>query len=259
MNAEDHRHRFGGIARLYGEEGYQRILRGSAMVIGVGGVGSWTAEALARSGIGHLILVDMDDICVTNTNRQVHAHDGNFGKPKIVALGERLRSIHPGIRLEERFDFITADNVSEHLTDPTQVVVDAIDSVKPKAALIAHCRRRRIPLVTVGGAGGQRDPTRIKVDDLARTVQDPLLASVRRRLRTDYGFPGDGKGKFGITAVYSTEPLKSPSVCENDAPTATRLDCSGGLGASTCVTASFGMVAAARALDMLLKPVEATA
>jgi tRNA A37 threonylcarbamoyladenosine dehydratase len=253
MTADDHRHRFGGIARLYGEAGYQCLREASAMVIGIGGVGSWSAEALARSGIGHLVLIDMDDICVTNTNRQVQAHEGNYGKAKVTALGERLRSIHPGLTIEERFDFITADNLERHLDRPSAVIIDAIDSVKPKAALLAHCRRHRQPVVTVGGAGGQRDPTRITVDDLSRTEQDPLLASVRRRLRSEYGFPREGKGKFGIAAVYSTEPVRAPDRCETDGPSATRLDCSGGLGASMCVTASFGMAAAARAIDLLLK------
>lgn len=253
MTADDHRHRFGGIARLYGEAGYQCLRQATFVVIGIGGVGSWTAEALARSGIARLVLIDMDDICVTNTNRQVHAHAGNYGKPKVSAMAERLRSIHPGLDVDERFDFITADNLECHLDTPSAVIIDAIDSVKPKTALLAHCRRRGLPVVTVGGAGGQRDPTRITIDDLSRTVQDPLLASVRRRLRSEYGFPREGKGKFGIAAVYSTEPVRAPDVCETSAPSGTRLDCSGGLGASMCVTGSFGLFAAARAIDLLLK------
>lgn len=254
----DYLARFNGIARLYGNEVLQQFQRSRVCVIGIGGVGSWAAEALARSGVGHLILIDMDDICVTNTNRQIHALQGNYGKTKIDAMQERLLAINPDIIVDSRFDFLTPDNLLKHLTPDIDVIIDAIDSVKPKMALINHCRRNKRKAITVGGAGGQIDPTRVQVCDLSKTEQDPLLAKVRRQLRTDYGFPKEGKGKFNIEAVYSSEPVKFPTpsatACATDSqPSAMRLDCSGGLGASTCVTATFGMIAASRALLMLSK------
>lgn len=252
--SEQYLARFSGVARLYGFETLQRFQHSRICVIGIGGVGSWVAEALARSGIGHLVLIDMDDICVTNTNRQIHALQGNYGQTKIEAMHQRLLSINPEIRVDARFDFITPDNIVTHITGDIDVVIDAIDSVKPKAALLNHCRRAKQKVVTVGGAGGQIDPTQIQVCDLSKTSQDPLLASVRRRLRSMYGFPKEGKGKFGIESIFSTEPVKFPTVCDTSTqPSATRLDCSGGLGASTCVTATFGLFAASRALLMLSK------
>lgn len=248
--------RFNGVARLYGNEALQRFAQSRVCVIGIGGVGSWAAEALARSGVGHIILIDMDDVCVTNTNRQIHALQGNYGKPKIEAMQHRLLSINPELVVEARFDFLSVDNLLQHITPEIDVIIDAIDSMKPKMALMNFCRRNKRKVITVGGAGGQIDPTRIAVSDLSTTEQDPLLAKLRRELRTHCGFPKVGKGKFGIEAVYSDEPVKFPTVCATEGqPSAVKLDCSGGLGASTCVTATFGMVAASRALLMLSKTV----
>lgn len=250
----DYAARFNGIARLYGEHALRRFQQSCVCVIGIGGVGSWAAEALARSGIGRIILIDMDDICVTNTNRQIHALQGNYGKTKIEAMQQRLLAINPDIIIDARFDFLTPDNLLQHMTPDIDVIIDAIDSVKPKMALINYCRRNKRKAITVGGAGGQLDPTRIAVSDLSTTEQDPLLAKVRRELRTHYGFPKVGKGKFGIEAVFSDEPVKFPAACASDGQSsAIRLDCSGGLGASTCVTATFGMVAASRALLAISK------
>lgn len=254
----DYLARFNGIARLYGEAGLLRFRRSKVCVIGIGGVGSWAAEALARSGVGHLILIDMDDVCVTNTNRQIHALQGNYGKTKIDAMKQRLLAINPELVVEARFDFLTPDNLLEHITPDIDVIIDAIDSIKPKMALMNYCRRNKRKAITVGGAGGQIDPSRISVSDLSTTEQDPLLAKLRRELRTHYGFPKVGKGKFGIEAVYSDEPVKFPVTCATDGqPSPVKLDCSGGLGASTCVTATFGMVAASRALLVLSKLAQA--
>lgn len=252
--SEEYLARFNGVARLYGNEALQRFAQSRVCVIGIGGVGSWAAEALARSGVGHIILIDMDDVCVTNTNRQIHALQGNYGKPKIEAMQQRLLSINPELVVEARFDFLSVDNLLHHITPEIDVIIDAIDSMKPKMALMNYCRRNKRKVITVGGAGGQIDPTRIAVSDLSTTEQDPLLAKLRRELRTHCGFPKVGKGKFGIEAVFSDEPVKFPTVCATEGqPSAVKLDCSGGLGASTCVTASFGMVAASRALLMLSK------
>lgn len=256
----DYLARFNGVARLYGEAGLRRFHRSKVCVIGIGGVGSWAAEALARSGVGHIILIDMDDVCVTNTNRQIHALQGSYGKPKIDAMKQRLLAINPELIVEARFDFLTPDNLVKHITPDIEVIIDAIDSMKPKMALMNYCRRNKRKAITVGGAGGQIDPTRIAVSDLSTTEQDPLLAKLRRELRTHCGFPKVGKGKFGIEAVYSDEPVKFPTACATDGqPSPVRLDCSGGLGASTCVTATFGMVAASRALLMLSKLAHAEA
>ncbi|MFB9885212.1 tRNA cyclic N6-threonylcarbamoyladenosine(37) synthase TcdA [Balneatrix alpica] len=249
--------RFGGIARLYGQQALARFATAHVCVVGIGGVGSWVAEALARSGIGQLTLVDMDDICVSNVNRQIHALDGQIGLQKIDAMAARIKAINPECQVQLIDDFISPDNLDEYLSQGFDYLVDAIDSVKAKAALLAYCKRHKIKVVTTGGAGGQLDPTQIQVTDLSKTIQDPLAARVRTLLRKDYGFPKAGK-KFGIECVFSTEQLRYPqadgSVCaqkpsDQDGPV--RLDCASGFGATTVVTATFGLVAASRVLNKL--------
>ncbi len=249
--------RFGGIARLYGTAALERFRRAHVCVIGIGGVGTWVVEALARSGIGQLTLIDLDDICVSNTNRQLPAMSGLFGQMKVAAMKERVLAINPECVVNTIEDFVAEDNLEAMLGQGYDYVVDAIDSVKTKAAIIHWCRRRKIPLMVTGGAGGQTDPTQIKIDDLSRTTQDPLAAKVRNILRKDYGFPKPGK-KFGVDCVYSTEALVYPqadgSVCgtkpeAGESPV--RLDCEGGFGAVTPVTGTFGFVAASRVLRKL--------
>ncbi|MBM3114508.1 tRNA cyclic N6-threonylcarbamoyladenosine(37) synthase TcdA [Jeongeupia naejangsanensis] len=249
--------RFGGIARLYGAAALARFRSAHVCVIGVGGVGSWSAEALARSGIGAITLIDLDDICVSNTNRQLPALVGQYGKMKVAALAERIVAINPECRVTCVEDFVDADNLAELLGVEFDYVVDAIDSVKTKAALIHWCRRNKVNLITTGGAGGQIDPTQVQVTDLSRTTQDPLASKVRSILRREYGFP-KGDKKFGIDCVFSTEPLVYPqldgSVCAQkpaagDSPV--RLDCEGGFGASVAVTGTFGFVAVAHLLKKL--------
>ena len=259
-NAEevDFSRRFGGIGRLYGERALERFRAAHVCVIGVGGVGSWIVEALARSAIGHLTLIDLDNVAESNINRQIQALSGTIGQAKIAALAERIAQINPFCRVTLVEDFIGADNldalIGAHAFD---YVVDAIDSAKAKAALIAYCRARAIPLVTIGGAGGQVDPTLIDVRDLARTEQEPLLKRVRKLLRNHYGFPRGEKNKFHIDAVFSMEPLRFPedeASCSLDADErsggVTGLNCAG-FGSSMVVTASFGMVAAAHLLRKL--------
>ena len=175
----DYSQRFGGIARLYGETALQRFQQSHICVIGIGGVGSWAAEALARSGIGQLTLIDMDDICVTNTNRQIHALQGNVGKLKTEVMAERIHLINPDCQIHIVDDFITEENLAEYIDARFDFVVDAIDSIRAKVALLAHCKRQKIALITTGGAGGQKDPTKIAIEDLSRTTQDPLAAKVR--------------------------------------------------------------------------------
>ncbi|WNN43550.1 MULTISPECIES: tRNA cyclic N6-threonylcarbamoyladenosine(37) synthase TcdA [Winslowiella] len=250
--------RFGGTARLYGQHALQLFAEAHICVIGIGGVGSWAAEALARTGIGTITLIDMDDVCVTNTNRQVHALRDNVGKAKTEVMAERILAINPECRVICIDDFITADNTSELMSGGFSYVIDAIDSVRPKAALLAWCRRNKIPLVTTGGAGGQIDPTQIQVADLAKTIQDPLAAKLRERLKQDFGIVKNSKGKLGIDCVFSTEALVYPqpdgSVCasRSTAEGPKRMDCSAGFGAATMVTATFGFVAVSHVLKKMM-------
>jgi tRNA A37 threonylcarbamoyladenosine dehydratase len=261
----DRTRRFGGIARLYGPHALAAFERAHVAVIGIGGVGSWVAEALARSAVGALTLIDLDNVAESNTNRQIHALDGNYGKPKVDAMAERIALIDRACDVRRIEDFVEPGNFDALLGGRFDYVVDAIDSVRTKTALIAWCVNQGQPLVTVGGAGGQLDPTRIRIDDLALTIQDPLLSKVRAQLRKQHGFPRGPKAKFKVSAVYSDEPLIYPeaAVCDMD-DVAQHLDTSpghagpvglncAGFGSSVCVTASFGFAAAAHVLRALAK------
>lgn len=255
---DDYNFRFGGIERLYGRRGCEALRSAHVAVAGLGGVGSWAAEALARTGVGTLTLIDMDDICVSNTNRQLHALEGAYGQTKTDAMARRLQDINPQAEIRIHFGFVTTRNVDELITPDMSGVVDAIDSIKPKAALIAHCKRQKIPLVIAGGAGGQMDPTLIQVTDLSRTTQDPLLSRVRSLLRREYGFTRNTKRRFGIEAVFSTEQLTYPAadgeVCHQKPGNGpTRLDCATGFGAACPVTATFGMVSASRIINRIVR------
>jgi tRNA A37 threonylcarbamoyladenosine dehydratase len=250
--AVDHSRRFGGVARLYGEVGAERLRLAHVCVVGIGGVGSWSAEALARTGVGQITTVDLDMVAESNTNRQIHALGDIYGKAKVDAIAERITAINPACRVNCIEDFVTAENVAEILDRGFTVVIDAIDQVRPKAAMIDFCRRQKLPIIVAGAAGGQIDPTQIRVADLSQTIQDPLLARLRTTLRREYGFPQGGKKKFGVPAVFSTEPLrypKSDASCELNGG-ATGLNCAG-FGSSVCVTSVFGMVAAAQAINLI--------
>ncbi|WP_042303309.1 tRNA cyclic N6-threonylcarbamoyladenosine(37) synthase TcdA [Paraburkholderia kururiensis] len=263
--AADRARRFGGIARLYGDAALAGFERAHVAVIGIGGVGSWAAEALARSAVGTITLIDLDNVAESNTNRQIHALDGNYGKPKVEAMAERIALIDPACKVRLVEDFVEPDNFDAVLGAGFDYVIDAIDSVRTKTALIAWCVARGQPLVTVGGAGGQLDPTRIRIDDLALTIQDPLLSKVRAQLRKQHGFPRGPKAKFKVSAVYSDEPLIYPetAVCDIDAEAEhvstspghsgpVGLNCAG-FGSSVCVTASFGFAAASHVLRALAR------
>jgi tRNA A37 threonylcarbamoyladenosine dehydratase len=258
--------RFAGVARLYGEPGLRAFEKAHVLVAGLGGVGSWAVEALARSGIGELTLVDFDHIAVSNINRQLHAIEDNFGKSKSEAMAERVRQINPSIKLSVIDEFLTPDNLDEHLRknaeNPYFVVLDATDDVKMKIALAAYCEARdeigraratqqqgdkkstTIALVICGGAGGKLDPSRIKAADLAKTTQDPVLSKIRYALRKEYGFSSDPKKKLGITAIYSDESRQGVA--------SGGLSCAG-YGSAVTVTATFGFVAAAEVLKLLQK------
>lgn len=250
----DYERRFGGVARLYGTAAAERLKDASVCVVGVGGVGSWALEALARTGIGRLAAVDLDMVAESNTNRQVHALGDIYGKAKVDAMAERIRAINPDCRVAGIEDFVTPENVAELLPPHFDVVIDAIDQARAKAAMIAHCRRQEIPIVVAGAAGGQTDPTQVRLADLALTVQDPLLARVRSLLRREYGFPRDSRRKFGVAAVFSTEALRYPAVPAScaAAPAPAGLSCAG-FGSSVCVTSVFGMAAAAHAIQLLTR------
>jgi len=253
LMAADHERRFGGVARLYGLAGAERLKHASVCVVGVGGVGSWTLEALARTGIGQLAAVDLDMVAESNTNRQIHALGDVYGKAKVDAMAERIRAINPDCNVTCIEDFVTPENVAAILVPRFDLVIDAIDQARTKAAMIAHCRRQGTPIIVAGAAGGQTDPTQVRINDLAATVQDPLLAKVRAQLRREYGFPRDTRKKFGVSAVFSTEALRYPAPqasCDSSNGPA-GLSCAG-FGSSVCVTSVFGMAAAAHAIDLLL-------
>lgn len=256
MSSEDQR--FGGIARLYGHDGLERLRAAHVAVVGIGGVGSWAAEALARSGVGEISLFDLDDVCITNTNRQLHALEGTVGKPKVEVMAERIRAINPASTVHAVADFVTRDSMAEHITPRLDFVIDCIDSVQAKAALIAWCKRRKIGIVTTGGAGGQIDPTQIQMADLNKTFNDPLAAKVRSLLRRDYGFSRTPGRNYSVPCVFSTEQLRYPKpdggVCQSKSfvGEGVKLDCAGGFGAVMMVTASFGMAAAAKAVEKLV-------
>ena len=255
-NEVDAERRFGGIGRLYGQAALARFRAAHVCVVGVGGVGSWIVEALARSAIGQLTLIDLDNVAESNINRQIQALTGTIGQAKIVALADRVAQINPFCQVHLVEDFVAPDNMDQMIGGRGyDYVIDAIDSVKAKAALIAYCRNHAIKVVTIGSAGGQTDPTRIDVRDLTKTEQEPLLKMVRKRLRSQYNFPRSLKTKFQVDAVFSMEPLTMPEtleLCDIDgsADGVTGLNCAG-FGSSMVVTATFGMIAAGHVLKLL--------
>ena len=254
--------RFGGIDRLYGSGALARLSDSHVVVVGIGGVGSWAVEALARSGVGRLTLIDADDLCVSNTNRQLPALEGQYGRAKIEAMAERCRAINPGIALDLKPQFLTPSNMDALLGTPVDLVLDACDSFRTKVEAIAYCRRRKQPIITVGAAGGRSDVTQIRVRDLSRTEQDAMLSLIRKKLRGEFNFPKNHDRYFGVPAVYSLENVRYPqadgSVCglrpQLGRDEALKLDCGAGLGAATHVTGAFAFAAVGKAMEMLLKP-----
>jgi len=247
----DYSRRFGGLSRLYGAAALTRFEAAHVCVVGLGGVGSWAAEALARSAIGQITLIDLDMVAESNVNRQIHALGDTFGQAKTDAMAERILAINPRCEVTRIEDFVALENLDEMLDRGFDYVIDAIDQVRTKAAMIAWCKAHGVPLITSGGAGGQIDPTRIEIADLARTIQDPLLSKVRSLLRKEYGFTKDTKKKFGVPAVFSSEPLRYPenAACD-ESPSVTGLNCAG-FGSAVGVTAPFGLFAASEVLKYL--------
>jgi len=257
--------RFGGIERLYGLEVFRAFKSTHACIIGIGGVGSWVAEGLARSGIGEITLIDMDDICVTNINRQIQALTSNVGELKTEVMAARLKDINPDIIVHIEDCFLTRENTRELIAEKYDTIFDAIDSVKPKAQLIWHCKRNKIPLLCAGGAGGLTDPSQIEITDLARTFNDALSSKTRSWLRREYNYSTNPKRKLDVDFVYSKEQTHYPkadgSVCKSKSEMdgSVKLDCSSGFGSSTAVTASFAMFAVAHMLNKIAKRVAKSA
>ncbi len=260
MLSEETRSRFGGIARLYGTRALEKFSAARVVVVGIGGVGSWTVEALARSGVGKIRMVDLDEICITNVNRQLHAMDGQIGRQKTAAMADRVRAINPECELEVIEGFFTERSIEQVLGAEVAGVIDAIDSMKHKALLLAECKRRDLPVVTCGGAGGRRDATRVSVRDLAFSGKDALLHQLRKTLRADHGFPkvpmGSKPEPMEITAIFSDEPPVYPGTdggvsCERPESADMRLSCETGYGTATHVTATFGLMAAGAMLEIL--------
>ena len=247
----DFQRRFGGIARLYGQTGLAKLSQSSVCVVGIGGVGSWAAEALVRSAVGSITLIDMDHVAESNINRQLHALEPEIGRAKVAVLKERMALINPECRVGVIEDFVTPYNLDELFASDYHWVLDCIDQFRVKAALIAYCRRRRQALITVGGAGGQLDPTRVRVGDLRKTEQDPLLARTRKLLRQDYGFPSNPKRRFSVPCVWSDEPQRIPEGSCSPDDVEGSLNCAG-FGACMPVTAAFGLTAAAHVIERIV-------
>ncbi|HEU0219752.1 MAG TPA: tRNA threonylcarbamoyladenosine dehydratase [Gallionella sp.] len=244
---DDHQRRFGGVERLYGEGTRLALHRSRVAVVGVGGVGSWAAEALARSGIGHITLIDFDHVAVSNMNRQVQALGSTLGAAKVSVLEARIRDINPGCRVTAVDDFLTEENVRDLILQGAfDAVIDACDQAKVKAALIVYARFNKIPLVVCGAAGGKSDPLNLRQSDLGLATHDALLSRIRNLLRKEFGILPRKNGKFGVACVYLEEPSKRSAAC-----TTGSLSCSG-YGSVVTVTASMGLAAAAWCIDRLV-------
>jgi len=245
LQDDEYDRRFAGVAKIYGDDSFHHYENSHVMVIGIGGVGSWAVEALARTGIGEVTIVDMDVVAASNINRQLPAMTTTLGREKIEIMAERCRAINPRIKVNLIDDYLTPENVKEILAGKPDIILDCIDDVKAKFALMLHCRFNKIPLIVSGGAGGKLDPLKIRVADLSKTEQDPMLAKLRAQLRAK-GICKKPKEKFGITCVYSIDnPFSSTDVCPSAG-----LRC-GGYGSAVVVTSSFAMVAVSEVLKKL--------
>lgn len=254
--------RFGGVERLYGKSALQKFQQAHVLVIGIGGVGSWVAEALARNAIAKITLIDMDVVAESNINRQLPALSSTLGRNKIDVMADRIKDINPECEVVTIDDFVTLENIEDIIinddSNNIDFVVDCIDDSRIKAAMISWCKRQKIKIITLGGAGGQTNPCLIQVSDLSKTEHDPLLSKTRKLLRQDYGFTKNVKRRFSIPCVFSSEHLKYPlssGEISNDKPTGdaslTDLSCAGGIGSSVMVTATFGFVAVAYVLKKI--------
>lgn len=248
---------FSALTRVYGQQAFQCLSQLRICVVGIGGVGSWAAEALARSAVGHITIIDHDDVSTSNINRQLHALRDTVDRSKVMLMKERMLNINPAADIQAEDDFLAEKNLSHYLERDFDVVIDAIDSIRFKAAMINHCRRNKIRIITTGGAGGRTDPLAVEVADLSQTWNDALAAKVRSRLRSDYGYTKNPKRRFGVECVYSREQPVYPSGdgqvshAKPGVP-GVRLDCEQGYGSVSYVTGTFGLVAASRAVNKAL-------
>ncbi len=261
--AVDPTRRFGGVARVYGAAALPTLSQAHVCIVGIGGVGSWAAEALARSGVGRLTLIDADHVALSNVNRQVHALDSTLGAAKVEVMRARIADISASCVVSMVDEFVTAENVAA-CVPADALLIDAIDAPRAKAALIAWARQRAQPIIVCGAAGGRTDPLRLRRDDLARTRGDALLASVRARLRREHGFARGANARFRVEALYSDEPMapaiEPAVVCDGDAARASftpvvagaPLGCAG-YGSLVTVTAIMGFAAASWAITRLLE------
>ena len=246
----DFERRFGGLRRLYGDDGYARIRAARVAIVGVGGVGSWAEEALARSGVASLTLIDLDHVAESNINRQVQALGATLGQAKVQALAERIADIHPGCDVHRVEAFAAADNWPALLPLPVNALIDARYQVRVKQMLAAWARKYQdIAFVCVGAAGGKQLPQQVQVDDLGQTTHDPLLAALRQRLRKSDDAPRNGP--IGVRCVFSREPVRLPEQAAGAADVDGNLNCHG-YGSSVMVTATFGLVAASDLVQQLV-------
>ena len=249
--------RFGGVTRLHGDDAFKKLTKAHVCVIGVGGVGSWVCEILARNGIGEITLVDADDICVTNINRQIHALSSTIGQEKVSAMSDRIKNINPDCIIHKKTTFFLQSTAEELLEPNYDFVVDAIDSIKHKSLLIALCKEKDIPMITIGGAGGKINIADIQVCDLGRSYDDRLLCKLRKELRNKYGFPRFKNKKFHVQCVFSPEMPKLPW-CDikdkdnQDEQTSLKLDCNNGFGTDAAVVSVFGITAAHYVIGQLI-------
>ncbi len=258
----DHERRFGGLTRLHGAHGAAQIFSSHVVVVGIGGVGSWSAEALVRSGVGRITLIDMDHVSESNINRQVHSMGSTLGKAKIEAMRERMTDINPGCQIHLIDDFVTPENwpslfANSQSFSPVMGMIDACDQVATKTALAAWAlRQKKIPFITVGAAGGKQQAELVQINDLSQTTHDPLLAKMRYSLRRQHGAAREGK--LGVACVYSQESVQLPMqdlegvASEIDSESDGSLNCHG-FGSSVSVTATFGLCAAGWIIKALAK------
>ena len=264
FNSEDYNLRFGGIARLYGVEGLKNLLKAHVLVVGLGGVGSWSAESLARSGVGAITLVDLDDICITNTNRQLPAMSGQFGKLKIQVIRDRILAINPQCKVNAIEDFFTEKTAEKILESKFDYVIDSIDSLQNKCLLAAMCREKKLQLIVTGGTAGKVNPTQIQIADIGECINDSLIFKMRKRLRQEFNYPSGAsstrskKQKFQIMCVFSPEepmfPTPDGGVCPfPDVETNLKLDCETGMGSVSHITSIFGLMAAGHVVNTITK------
>ncbi len=256
MNDNDFHIRFNGIKRLYGSSAFEKITQSHVLVIGLGGVGSWVVESLARSGVGELTLIDLDEVCLSNTNRQLQALSSTVGQSKAQLLEKRVLDINPLCRVHVILDFVTSTTIEQYFQKTYDIVADCIDGVGSKCEIISFLSQKSQSLICAGAAAGKVDPLKIRIDDLSRTRNDLLLSRVRKKLRQDYAFPR-GRKKFGVTCVYSEElavyPDEEGEVCSkvDSAVLGKAMDCDNGMGSATHLTGALGFVMASEILKKI--------